>query len=446
MSRALPLVVLVLMTLLAWAPGLSGSFHFDDLPNIVLDPATSDPALLMERLANGFRPLLRLSYALDHALWGFDARGFLATNMLIHLATVLLVWALAYRRLDDEFAAFAAAGVFALQPAHAAVVAWASGRSTGLATLFLVAALLAHEHARSRHRAWRAASLAAFTLAVLSKEVALILPAVLLLWETTQARPAPLAERLRRVAPSAMLALALLAAALAGSARLREILDFSFALSSPIESLATHAAALPVSLSLWLRPWALSVEHAASATSLAVIAGAAVLSAMIALGWRCRHSLPLVTLGLIWPLVVLLPTHSLIARLDPIVEKSLYPSWIGPSLALGGALAWLVPALGRRVALTGALGILCCLGMLSAWRAQLWADPLALWREATANAPLSARAWSNRALVELDSGQHRSASIAVARALALDPHAIKTRDLALAISFTSPLTTEAPRP
>ncbi len=446
MSRAWPPIAIVLVTLLAWAPGLSGQFHFDDLPNIVLDPATADSARLMDRLANGFRPLLRLSYALDHALWGFAATGFLATNLLVHLGTVLLVWALARRRLEGSFAAVAAACVFAVQPAHAAVVAWSSGRATGLATLFLIAALLAHDLAGSRHRGWRAVSLTAFLLAVLSKEVALILPVVLVLWETTRARPVSGAEQLRRVAPAMVTAIVVLAVAIAGSSRLREILEFSFALSSPFGALAIHAAALPASLGLWFMPWALSVEHAAQFTPAAMVAGAALLSALLLLGLQCRRSLPLVTLGLLWPLVVLLPTHSFIARLDPIVEKALYPAWIGPSLAIGAVLPWLMAAIGRRAAVACALGVLCCLGSLSAWRAQIWAHPLALWREATEVAPLSARAWSNLALVTLDAGQPHEAAIAATRALALDPHAIRTQDLAFVISFTPPSTTEISRP
>ena len=445
MSRAWSPIALLLVTLLVWAPGLSGQFHFDDLPNIVLDPATADSAILMDRLSNGFRPLLRLSYALDHAIWGFNAAGFLATNLLLHLLTVWLVWALAYRRLENELAVFAAACVFALQPAHAAVVAWASGRSPGFATLFLVAAMVAHDRAASRQGAWRAASLVAFALAVLSKEVALVLPALLLLWENTRAQAVPFAEQLRRVTPAAVMASALLLAALAGSSRLRELLEFSFALAAPLGALAIHAAALPASLGLWLLPWTLSVEHAADFTPAAMAAGATILSVMIAVAVRYRRSLPLLTLGLMWPLVLMLPTHSFIARLDPIVEKALYAAWIGPSLAIGAALPWVVTAFGRRAALAGMVGFLCCLGSVSAWRAQIWAQPHALWREATERAPLSARAWSNLALLELDAGRHQAAAVAVARALALDPQAIKTRDLALAISFAQPLTSEVPR-
>ena len=171
-------VCLLAATLLAWAPGLGGQFHYDDLPNVVMDPATSDPAALAGRLANGFRPLVRLSYAADHRLWGFAPAGFLATNLALHALTVLGVAALARRRLRSETSVAFAAAVFALQPAHAAAVAWTSGRSTLLATVLMVAALLAHERATGS-LCWLCVSLLAMTLAVLAKETALVLPVLL---------------------------------------------------------------------------------------------------------------------------------------------------------------------------------------------------------------------------------------------------------------------------
>jgi hypothetical protein len=168
-SRARSTLLLLAVIGAAWTPALWGEFQFDDLANIVFDPATAGGSALLERLANGFRPLLRLSYALDHLLWGFAPAGFIATNLVLHSLTALGVAALARRRLDGgEVSAFAAAAFFAPQPAHAAVIASASGRSTGLATLLMVGALLAHDRGVNgdRHQRWLA--LVCMTMAVLA--------------------------------------------------------------------------------------------------------------------------------------------------------------------------------------------------------------------------------------------------------------------------------------
>ena len=437
-------VFLLAAVLLAWMPGVGGQFHYDDFANVVLDPATSGSAELMSRLANGFRPLLRLSYAADHQLWGFAPAGFLATNLALHALTVLGVAALARQRLPNEASVALAAAVFALQPAHAAAVAWTSGRSTLLATLLMVVAMLAHERATGSVR-WLCLSLLAMTAAVLAKETALVFPVLLLLWEATRRPIAPPREIFRRVAPATATAVLLAAVAIATSTRLREILAFSLALSSPGDALVTNAAALPISLTLWWRPWALSVEQPQVFTTADTIVGAILLLAMVlgaAAAWRARA--PMVTLALLWPIVALLPTHSVFARLDPITEKALYPAWIGPSIALGAAFAY-APALWPRVRPVLATALLLSLGALCWWRASVWADPAALWREASVRTPDSARAWSNRALAELGAGQRALAAESIARAQALAPGDERIHDAALAISLASPVTQETRR-
>jgi len=439
--------VLLALSLAAWAPGLGGEFQYDDLSNIVLDPATSNLDALRERLANGFRPLLRLSYVADHALWGFAPAGFLATNLLLHAGTVLTVWALARHRLTDERAAFIAALAFALQPAHAAVVASASGRSTGLSTLLLALALLAHLRAgAARVQAaghglpWRALSLLLFALAVAAKEVALVYPALLLLWVLTRGPRPELRSAALEAAPAGIAAALLGALLLMFGTRLREISAYSLALATPFEALRTHAAALPCSLSLWLRPWALGIEHEALPPSAALPGGLA-LAAIVAAALACRRRAPVATLALLWPLAMLLPTHTILARLDPVVEKALYSAWIGPSLGLGALAGWLLarrssrpsPWAGAALAGVAAALVLCC-----AWRAARWADPAALWQEATRRAPDSPRAWRNRALAEFGAGRLEEAQHSIEHAMALDPTSSRTHDTARAISLLLP--------
>ncbi|MEJ8857479.1 hypothetical protein WKW79_23110 [Variovorax robiniae] len=440
-SIPIPVVMLLALTLGAWAGSLAGVFQYDDLRNIVLDPATADPVALRERLGNGFRPLLRLSYAADHWLWGFWPAGFLLTNLLLHAASVVAVRALARHRVD-ALAAWCAAAVFAVQPAHAAVVASASGRSTGLSTLLLLLALLAHEQSiRQRVTTatrWSALALLMFALAVAAKEVALVFPAVVLLWEWTRPDAARGGALVRRLAPAALAALLMAAIAFACSSRLRDITAFSIALGTPMEALATHAAALPFSLALWFRPGALTIEHA-PLPALAALPGMLALAAVVLAAIAARPRVPLLTLALLWPLAMLLPTHSVLARLDPVVEKALYPAWIGPSIAIGAlaAAAW-NRLQARRTATVCASLALASLVLCCEWRAAVWADPLRLWREATEHAPLSARAWHNRALAELDARHVAQAAACIARALTLDPDSQRSHDLALAISLLLP--------
>jgi hypothetical protein len=50
-----------------------------------------------QRTTSSYYPVRSLSYALDYQLWGFNPFGFKLTNLLIHVANVLLVFWLMLR-------------------------------------------------------------------------------------------------------------------------------------------------------------------------------------------------------------------------------------------------------------------------------------------------------------------------------------------------------------
>lgn len=437
-----PLLLLAAVGL-AWGGVLAGGFRFDDYLNLVYDPATSSGAAFLDRLGWGLRPLLRASYAADHALWGMRAGGFLLTHLLLHAATVLGVFALARRRLGEGPGALLAALVFALQPAHAEAVAYLSGRSVLLSTALLVGALLAHERAGEGGppaRAWRLASLLAFTLAVLARETALVFPLLLVAWEAT--RPEPSAGSLRPVRPYLALAGAL-GLLLLGLTRYQELGAFTLALRGPLATLALNAAALPELLSLWFRPWALSLVHPAPVvTGLRVLAGLGLGVALVALAVGGRRRAPLAALAAAWLLLALLPTHSLLPRRDLLTERHLYLAWIGPCLLLGGLWHRLAPRLAadllrRRLATTGAALLLLGMGWGTAQRVALWSDEVALWTDTVAKAPASARAWNNLGAARKDAGDIPGAAAAFRQALALEPDHRTARFNLLALELLS---------
>lgn len=411
-----PLLLLV-VTLAAWGRVPWGGFHYDDHRNLVEDGATAGGTALRERLTTGIRPLLRLSYHLDHRLWGPEPSGFLATNLALHLLTVLGVWLLARRRLGDATAALAAALVFAVQPAHAEVVAYVSGRSTGLMAALLVWGFCCHEQARlatSRAGVWRAASVACFVAACLVKEVAIVFPVLLALWEWTRGGALPR----RRLAGTGALAVVVLAVC-ALSPRYRQLAEFSLALRDPLESLAVNLRAVPVMLSLWLRPWALSIEHE-TPTGVAPLGAGVALLAAVALALAGRHRAPLVALAAGWALVALLPTNSIVAKLDAVTEKPLYLAWIGPALLAGAGAAALRRAAGTRALALAGVVVVACGAAWSAQRVTVWSDARLLWADATVKAPGKARPWVNLGVAWLEHDPAASAR-ALREALRRDP-------------------------
>ncbi len=152
-----------------------------------------------------FRPLVVVSFAVDRLLYGDHAAGYHLTNLLLHLSTTLLLWGIARHVLGRGFASWAAAALFAIHPAHTVAVAWISGRTDVLATMFYAAAFLLYLESRPLRSA-SAPKLAlacfAFALALLAKEMAITLPAVILAHNLLVARGESLPRRL--VAPVLM--------------------------------------------------------------------------------------------------------------------------------------------------------------------------------------------------------------------------------------------------
>lgn len=402
---------------LAWCAVPLGTFQFDDFPNILLDPATSDPAALFARLGSGFRPLLRLSFALDHAVFGERAAGWLLHNLLLHLGCCAAVGWLAWQRFGAAAAPWAAA-LFALQPAQAEAVAYVTGRSTLQVTLLLLLALIAHNGPRR----WLAGLF--FLAGCATKEVALVFPLLVLIWEVT----APAVHRpIGRTAPYLLATVGALGLLLL-SPRLRELLAFSSALHSPLATLAINAEAVPALLSLWARPWALTIEHLQpDGAGLEVWLGSGAILILASSGWLARRRAPLLALALLWALGALVPTNSVIAKLDPIIERSLYLAWVGPALALGAGLEQLSQKrsspLGRGLC---AVGALVAIGLCQ-WRVGVWRHPERLWYEATRSNPTSSRAWNNLGRALAAQGNGREAEQALREALQLDPRNAEAR-------------------
>jgi hypothetical protein len=206
-------LAVVLFTVAVYIPSLGAPFIWDDHYLIVnaprvtkLEPLASyfDGSFWQrEDLAPGertyYRPLTILSFALDHVVHGNNPGGFHLSNVCLHAATALLLFALLGRRGLGPVASFVGALAWAWLPRLSEAAAWISGRTDVLATLFTLLGLLLYGQGRALAR-WLAAP--CFVLGLLAKEVALagVLAAGVQTWfESTNL---PLQRRLARLLPA----------------------------------------------------------------------------------------------------------------------------------------------------------------------------------------------------------------------------------------------------
>ena len=239
-------LLLLLAATLAYAPGLSGPFLFDDFAELgklgkyggVVDWQTFRDFVSGGTSGPTGRPVALLSFLVDGNNWPADAWPFKRTNLAIHLVTASLLGVLVQQILtslgrDRQQAAWIAvvsAGIWLMHPFLVSTTLYAVQRMAQLATLFVFAGLLGHLYGRriaetqpARGYIVMTMSLAVFTtLATFSKENGALLPVLVGVMELTvlaSSRLAPLDKRwttLFLVVPAVFVGLFLLKAAFAG--------------------------------------------------------------------------------------------------------------------------------------------------------------------------------------------------------------------------------------
>ena len=195
---------------LAYRPGLTGTFLFDDFVNLPALGATGPVdnfATLWRYLTSGTadptgRPLSLLSFLLDAQDWPADPAPFLRTNILLHLANGTLLFVLLQSLgkflgpvdIRNTAAALLGAGAWLLHPLLVSTTLYIVQREAMLPAFFILAGLLLYSHgratfSRSQGRsgfAWMVVGLTfGTTLATLSKANGILLPVLVLTLEWT---------------------------------------------------------------------------------------------------------------------------------------------------------------------------------------------------------------------------------------------------------------------
>lgn len=426
MSRVLshPLLaglLIVLATGLAYGRAADSAFQYDDHAAVIQAVPFLDAgglAAAWSRFPNG-RPLTQTLLAFDAWRSGMGpdaARAFHMTNLLLHLAACGLLYRILVRLLGPGGAVGAAFGtlVFALHPLQAQAAAYVINRSSILAAIGTLAAVLMLLRSREGGWPWIAGALVAWLLGLAGKETAAAMPLLGLIALHLAARAAPSSRdaTLRRLLLGAL--------ALEGLLFARTLwLEWT----GPLPTLAfarTQLWVVPNYLRLALWPWPQSVVHETPDLGgwgdprlPAVLAFWGL--ALPAAGLAMRHR-PVLAAALAWTAAALLPEASIVPLDERMMEHRMYLALGGAALA-AGFLAPRLLALRPRAA--GAWILL--LGGATLARGEAWADPRVLWREACRVSPAAPKAWINLGQGEV---AHRRLPLAAAwthRALRIRP-------------------------
>ena len=188
------------LVLLANANSFRDGFPFDNRAAIVMDErvhaSTPENIHLIltqdywpKQPAGLYRPLTTLSYLFNYATLGngTNPAGYHVVNLSLHLVNVALLYALALILFERRLWAALTAALWAVHPVLTESVTNIVGRSDMLAGLAVLGGLLCYiwsTRTAGLHRvAWLAAGALATAIGMFSKESAIVVIAVLVLWD-----------------------------------------------------------------------------------------------------------------------------------------------------------------------------------------------------------------------------------------------------------------------
>ena len=451
MVRKLVVIVLILFAVATTGAVYWNSVHNDfvnmDDPDLIvwnryIKELTVENirAIFTPGVVGAFQPVRTLSYALDYHFWKLNPFGYHLTNITCHALSVWLLFLLVRALGQPDFLAGVTALLFAVHPVHVEAVTWLSGRRDVLLALFVLLSLFGYVMFRTRDAAasrmngflWYGVSLAACCLGLLSKATAVIIPALLILYDGTFGVPSGSRwrKRLLHIVRSTGCYLPFVAATagfmavFVSTSQSSGVLKTAYHGVRGVTTFLTmvrvfgeylHQLLVPANLSLSYgirivrSPWNPSFLIAA-----VTLIGAAILAA---LAWKRA---PIVSFGIAWWGIALLPVSNILPIAIVQADRYLYVPSIGFFLALAWACNWgwnmvcnAEGGIGKGLAQVIYLGLIAALlgsyGWLTVLRNQDWRNSETLWNATLETHPDSSIALNNLGLIYAEWGEYERA-------------------------------------
>ena len=151
-------------------------------------------------IASNWHPLTWLSHMLDCQWFGLQPAGHHLTNVLFHLATVLLLFTWLHKATTAVWRSAFVAALFAWHPLHVESVAWVAERKDVLSSFFGMLTLLAYSrYVKRPNTTTYLLVLLLFLCGLMAKPMLVTLPFVLLLvdyWPLNRLSPANFSKKL----------------------------------------------------------------------------------------------------------------------------------------------------------------------------------------------------------------------------------------------------------
>lgn len=386
-----------------------------------------------------WNPLVAVSHMAACQVFGLNAGGHHLVNVLLHAASVVLLFVVLLQMTGAMWRSALVAALFAIHPLRVESVAWIAERKDVLSGLFFMLTLWAYAGYVRRPAApgRYAVVVGLFALGLLAKPMLVTLPFVLLLldyWPLGRLF-VPGERGWRRVnwhavwekLPMALLSAALCAWILWGA---REGIDRNF----ERVPLSTRLAEAPVSCLAYLGkmfwPANLAIVYPRSDQAALLWPTAVVLLGALSAGFfLLRKDHPYLWMGWLWNLGMLVPASGVVQiSRHWMADHYTYLPQIGIYIALAWTLgSWAATSRSRRAAAAGLAAACICALALSAFRyTSAWRDNISLWSHVVACTSNNYIAHSDLGLALVKEGQTEAGFRQFQEALRINPTAAIT--------------------
>ncbi|MBM3227740.1 tetratricopeptide repeat protein [Candidatus Peribacteria bacterium] len=362
-------------------------------------------------------PLTLFTYQVEFSITGLHPVLYHIDNLLLHLGSVVLVYACVKRISASESLGLLCAMLFALHPLNVEAVSWAAARKDVLSGFFALLSFWSFLRFRQEgDRKWYHTSIATFALALLAKVSVILLPVAWMLLEGRENTQ----KRWKDYAPFFGLMLLFGAIALFGKTTQIEVMR-------PGDQLLLSLKALTVTVSRFLLPIGLNPYYP-QRTPIGIngefLTVAAAVTLMGVLAWTQRRRLPVAAWGMAFFALMMTPSFMNFWKKGTLyvtTDRYGYLGIIGLSVALGSVLLRASERLPKRIAQSTGVGLALVLASLSFVQSATWNSSIALYERALALDPNFAPVLNNLGAAFYAAGDEERSLALQRKALESDP-------------------------
>ncbi|MCP4345311.1 MAG: tetratricopeptide repeat protein [Desulfobacterales bacterium] len=471
MLEYLMLVFMAVFVFLIYSNNMTGPFVFDDEQNIRDNPHIRLKKLTFEGIRKAgfeshasYRPVANISFALNHYFHKYNLMGYHVVNILIHIATGILLFFFIKNTLklniedcrfetaDPEPAgslqspvflvSFFTAFIWLVHPIQTQSVAYIVQRMNSMASMFYILSFLLYVKARTAQgktgkTALTTGCILSGILALGSKQIAGTLPFFIFLYEWYFFQKLDMAWFKRRflIFAGILVLFVVFAFIFIGANPLESILDtYKYRDFTIGQRLLTQFRVVIFYMSLLIFPYPsrLNLTHTfplsfSIVDPVTTVFSIAIILGLIGLALYTAKKRPLISFCILWYFGNLAIESSVIA-LEIIFEHRNYL----PSMLISLATVILIMKAAnhsfiRQYAKTKQIGVgvMCILlAVLSAWtyqRNNVWSEDVSLWRDCVEKSPENVRPYNNLGIALSARKNYKEAKEIFSKALNIKP-------------------------